>query len=158
MYSFLEFQYCISSLCYPWPLAKPDQETGMRMILNLITSFMLNFANTTSILDETDQFLYSFWIAVYRGSFMHQLIRIRCKYLEYTRKETYNPETDINTGHAWVKLLHTITVNLSSLIRFGKTLFMGFFVRIVFNVWLISFTIEQTICQMLGRSRASLRS
>ena len=39
---------------------------------------------------------------------------------------------------------------------FGKTLCMGFFLKIEFDVWLISSTIELTRVQVLGRSRASL--
>ena len=41
---------------------------------------------------------------------------------------------------------------------FGKTLRMGFFPKIEFDAWLISFTIELTRVQVLDRLRASLRS
>ena len=41
---------------------------------------------------------------------------------------------------------------------FGKTLRMGFFLKIAFDVWLISPTIELTRVQVPDRSRASLRS
>ena len=41
---------------------------------------------------------------------------------------------------------------------FEKTLRMGFFVKIEFDVYLISSTLELTICQVLDRSRALLRS
>ena len=39
---------------------------------------------------------------------------------------------------------------------FGKTLRNEFFLKIKFDVWLISSTIELTRVQVLGRSRASL--
>ena len=39
---------------------------------------------------------------------------------------------------------------------FEKTLRIGFFMKIKFDVWLISSTIELTHVQILGRSRASL--
>ena len=40
---------------------------------------------------------------------------------------------------------------------FGKTLCMGFFLKIEFDVWLISSTIELTRIHVLGQSHASLR-
>ena len=37
--------------------------------------------------------------------------------------------------------------------RFGKTLRMGFFLKIEFDAWLISSTIELTRVQVLGRTQ-----